>query len=52
MMSAKEKKMTVPRMHHATTHMGAINAAVMKDLLISIQRDLGETVKAILFFIT
>lgn len=46
MMSAKVKKMTVPQMHRAITRLGFTSAAAMKDLLMCIQKDLEEAVKA------
>ena len=46
MMSAKTKKMTVPRMHHAVTRLGFTSAAAMKDSLMCIQKGLEEAVKA------
>lgn len=46
MMSAKAKKMTAPRMHHAITHLAFTSAAAMKDLLMCTQKGLEEAVKA------
>lgn len=51
MMSAKVKKMTAPRMHHAITHLDFTSAAAMKDLLMCIQKGLEEAVKAKKIFI-
>lgn len=46
MMSAKAKKMTAPQMHRAITRLGFTSAAATKDLLMCIQKDLEEAVKA------